>query len=265
MEKAELGNPFTNRVLDSYTRAGEGTMTACGTAWKGLFLLGILVVVGAYAWSMIAPYVEVNEVMNAKGHMVKQIASYGPNMWMIWVGSLCGLGVAIAIIRNERIAPYLAWLYAGLEGLAIGGLSAAYEKQFPGIVANAAFVSVAVLFAMLVLYGLRILRNSPGLMAFLLASMSAILVVYVSDIVLRMFGWQIPLLNDSSTAGIVVSVAICIVAALNFIPDFDIVTQGEENGAPKYMEWYAAFSVLVTLIWLYLEILRLLAKAKSRD
>jgi uncharacterized YccA/Bax inhibitor family protein len=171
---------------------------------------------------------------------------------------------AIATIFKKEWSPITAPLYALAEGLALGGISASLEKAYSGIAIQALGLTLGVTLVMLMLYTSRILRATPKFTMGVIAATGAIFFVYVVDIILRFFGHQVPLLNSSGPWGIGISVVIVIVAALNLILDFGFVETGVHAGAPKYMEWYGAFGIMVTLVWMYIEMLRLLAKIRER-
>jgi uncharacterized YccA/Bax inhibitor family protein len=156
-------------------------------------------------------------------------------------------------------------LYAILEGLFIGGLSAMYELQFKGIVMQAALLTFSVLFALLGAYRCGFIRVTENFKLGLFAATGAIALVYLLNIVLRLFGMSIPFIHESGLLGIGFSVVVVVIAALNLVLDFDFIENGAAVGAPKYMEWYGAFGLMVTLVWLYVEILRLLSKLARRD
>jgi len=159
-------------------------------------------------------------------------------------------------------APVTAPIYALLEGLMLGSISQYLNALYPGIAISAAAITLAALGLMLGLYRAGILRATPMFTKVIVIATGAIALVYVASFVMRLFGGHMPLLNDATPAGIGISVVICVVAALNFILDFNTIEQGAEQGAPKFMEWYAAFGLMVTIFWLYLEVLRLLAKMR---
>ena len=172
--------------------------------------------------------------------------------------------MAMVTIFKKEWSPITAPIYALLEGLALGGLSAFLERTYHGIALNALGLTMGVTLVMLFLYTSGALRATPKFTLGVVAATGGIVLVYVVDMVLRIFGRQVPLLSSSGPWGIAVSVLIVIIAALNLILDFDFVETGVHAGAPKYMEWYGAFGIMVTLVWMYLEILRLLAKMRRR-
>ena len=180
-------------------------------------------------------------------------------------GAIGGLVLALIISFKPTTAPYLAVPYALLEGLAIGGLSAMLESRYPGIAIQAVGLTFGVFAVMLVAYRTGLIRATERFRAVVLAATGGIALVYVVTIVLSFFHVQTPVfsLTDSSPLSIGISLVIVGVAALNLILDFDIIETGVARGAPRYMEWYCGFGLLVTLVWLYMEILRLLAKMRN--
>jgi uncharacterized YccA/Bax inhibitor family protein len=145
----------------------------------------------------------------------------------------------------------------------MGAISAVFESMYPGIVIQAVGLSIGVLAVMLFVYGTRIIRATERFKIGVVAATGAVCLVYLVDLVLSLFGVRMPFIHESGTFGIIFSLVVVVIAALNLILDFDFIEQGVRLQAPKYMEWYGGFSLLVTLIWMYLEILRLLAKMRG--
>jgi uncharacterized YccA/Bax inhibitor family protein len=230
-------------------RTGEQHMTLSGTVNKCSVLIAILLVSATWSWRHALPDPTQPPVLPGW---------YFP----IIIG---GAILAFVMIFRPATSPYFAPVYAVSEGLLLGTVSSLYEYRQPGIVLNAVLCTVSVFVALLVLYRSGIVKPTENLKLGIVSATGAIAIVYVFDIVLRMFHIQVPFLHDSSALSIGISVVIVIVAALNFVLDFDFIERGVERGAPKYMEWYGAFGLLVTLVWLYLEILRLLSKAAKRN
>jgi uncharacterized YccA/Bax inhibitor family protein len=172
--------------------------------------------------------------------------------------------VAFATIFKKEWSPVTAPIYAALEGLALGGLSSVFEMKYPGIAMQSVGLTFTTLAAMLVAYRTGLIKATEKFKLGVVAATGAIALYYLIGLGLQFFGVAMPFLQGSSTASIVVSGVIVVVAALNLILDFDFIETGVQSGAPKYLEWYGAFGLMVTLVWLYLEILRLLAKARSR-
>ena len=158
---------------------------------------------------------------------------------------------------------FTAPIYAALEGLVLGAISAVFETMYPGIVIQAVGLSVGVLAVMLFVYGTGIIRATERFRIGVVAATGAVCLVYLVELVLSMFGIRLPFIHESGVVGICFSLVVVVIAALNLILDFDFIERGAEQQAPKYMEWYGGFSLLVTLVWMYLEILRLLAKLRG--
>jgi uncharacterized YccA/Bax inhibitor family protein len=249
------GNPALNKeTFSDFQReeqsspiAQDNVMTLDGTAAKTAFLLLLLIASAAFTWAQ---------------YFAANLALVGI---LFWVGCIGGLLVAMICVFNKKDAQFLAPVYAGLEGLALGGISGIYEGEYQGIVMQAIAVTIAVLVMLLVAYVTRLARPSENFKLGVIAATGGICAVYVIDLVGMMFHWwRVPFINDNGPVGIAVSAIIAVVAALNLVLDFDFIEQGVNAKAPKYMEWYGAFGLIVTLVWLYLEILRLLAKLRKR-
>jgi uncharacterized YccA/Bax inhibitor family protein len=187
----------------------------------------------------------------------------------IWGGAIGGLVIALVMAFKRQWAPWLAPAYAILEGLFVGGISAVYNFAFaesvPNIITNAVGLTVGVAAAMFLLYHTGLVKATERFKTIVVMATAGIAIFYLIVLVLRMFGVPVAFMHDSSPLGIGISLFVCAIAALNLIIDFDMIEQGSAQGAPKYMEWYGAFGLLVTLVWLYLEILRLLSRFASRD
>jgi uncharacterized YccA/Bax inhibitor family protein len=222
-------------------------MTLEGTVNKSAFLLLLVVVPAAWVWAQVRAAVDPSVA--------------GP--W-IMIGAIGGLVVAFVTVFKKEWSPLTAPLYAALEGLALGGLSALLETKYPGIAIQSVGLTFATLAAMLLAYRSGLIKPTEKFRLGVVAATGAIALYYLVSLGLQLFGVAMPFLQGNSTASIVVSVVIVVVAALNLILDFDFIETGVRAGAPKYLEWYGAFGLMVTLIWLYLEILRLLAKSRSR-
>ena len=188
-----------------------------------------------------------------------------PNPALMYGGAIGGLIMAIVTIFKKEWAPFTVPLYALLEGLFLGGISKIFELKFPGIASQAIFLTLGILGALLVAYKSKLIKPTENFKLGIAAATGGIFLVYMINLVMGFFGAGIPMIHESGMIGIGFSVFVVIIASLNLVLDFDFIEQGVENGAPKYMEWYGAFGLLVTLIWLYLEILRLLAKLQSRN
>jgi len=224
----------------------SNTMTLQGTVNKTGFLLLILTASGIITWRMAAQ---------------GQGAAYP---WMIG-GAIGGLIFGLITAFKPTAAPYTAPVYAALEGLFLGGISALFEQMYPGIVVQAVALTFGTLGALLLAYTSGLIKPTENFKLGIAAATGAIFLVYMVSMVMNMFGsGGIGFIHDSGPIGIGFSVVVVIIAALNLVLDFDFIESGAKRGAPKYMEWYGAFGLLVTLVWLYLEILRLLAKLRDR-
>jgi len=223
-------------------------MSIQGTVNKTLVLLLCVVLTATWVWNLFY------QTMN-------------PNVVVPWlaVGAIAGFIVGLITIFKKTWAGVTAPIYALLEGLVLGGLSALAEAQFQGIVIQAVALTFGTFLALLLAYKTRLIRATENFKAGVVAATGGILLIYLATIILGFFGVQIPLIHQSGLVGIGFSVFVVIIAALNLVLDFDLVEQGAAAGAPKFMEWYAAFGLMVTLIWLYIEILRLLTKLRSRE
>ena len=209
-------------------------------------------------------------LMGSAFYSWKEADNAGANvMPLILGGAIGGLVIAIILMFKKEWAPYLAPLYALLEGLFIGAVSSFFNQAYPGIVMQAVGLTFSVGIGMYFLYAMRIIRATEKFKSVLITATVGIALFYFAIMILRMFSVNIdetmPFVNDSSMYGIGFSLLIVAIAALNLILDFDMIEQGAEMGAPKYMEWYGAFGLMVTFVWLYLEILRLLSKFSSRN
>ena len=179
-------------------------------------------------------------------------------------GYSAGLIVAMVTIFKKEWSPITAPIYALLEGLAIGGISSQLDHLYPGIAIQAVGLTFGTLAVMLMAYTTGLIRATRKFTIGVIAATGGIFVVYMIDLVLGFFGRHVPLLNDAGPWGIAISGVIVVIAALNLILDFNLIETGVQAHAAKYMEWYGAFALMVTLIWLYFEILRLLSKVRQR-
>ena len=242
-------NRFRDTVLDSVV-THENAMTVRGTLNKFGFLFLMVMGTAFYSW--------------------KEFAGGGNVVPLIWGGALGGLAVAIVLIFKKEWSPYLAPLYALLEGLFVGAISAEYNFAFaaqaPNIIINAVGLTFGTAIAMYLLYSFKIIKATEKFKSIIITATAGIAIFYILVMILRAFGVEnMPFLHEGSPMGIIFSLFVVAIAALNLILDFDMIEKGSELGAPKYMEWYGAFGLLVTIVWLYLEILRLLSKIASRN
>lgn len=238
-----------NPALGDHTfdRAVPGTeqMTLGGTVNKtGLSLL-ILLVTASYIWN--------------RGADDPALGGW------ILITAVAGLIAAIVTVVKPTLAPYSTPLYAALEGVVLGGISVMFEARYPGIVSQAVFLTFGTLGALLIAYQSGVIKATENFKLGVVAATGGIALLYLLSFILGFFGVSVPLIHSSGTFGILFSVFVVVIAALNLVLDFDFIEKGVERGAPKHMEWYGAFGLLVTLVWLYLEILHLLAKLQSRE
>jgi uncharacterized YccA/Bax inhibitor family protein len=173
--------------------------------------------------------------------------------------------VAIITVFKMEWSPVTAPIYAVLQGLFLGGISAMFEMQYPGIAIQAVGLTFGVMIVMLFAYSSKLIKVTENLKMGIVAATGAIAIYYLISLVLGLFGVKAPLINDNGWMGIAFSVVVVGVAAFNLVLDFDFVETGVRMGSPKFMEWYSAFGLLVTMVWLYIEILRLLSKLRSRN
>jgi len=188
-----------------------------------------------------------------------------PNPILMWGGAIAGFIVVMISVFKPQYSNITAPLYAGLEGLFVGGISAMYAAAFNGIIFQAVTVTMAILFMMLFLYKSGIIKVTKSFRTGVIMATGAVLLVYLVSFALGMFGINVPFLHEGGMMGIGISVVIIGIASLNLLLDFDNFEKGEELGAPRYMEWFFAMGLLVTLVWLYLEVLRLIAMLSGRD
>ncbi len=184
---------------------------------------------------------------------------------LLTLGAIGGFICAMVTVFKKEWSPVTAPLYALLEGLVLGGISAVMELRYPGIAVQAVGLTFGTLFVLLMAYSSRMIRVTQKFQLGVIAATGGIMVFYLVQMLLGFFGVHFMALNGSGPLGIGISLIITAVAALNLVLDFDFIERGVNYGAPKYMEWYGAFGIMVTLIWLYMEMLRLLSKVRSRD
>ena len=236
------GNPALNKnTFKGLQTSGGQTMTIDGTVNKTSIALIILLVSAYYTFST-------------------------SNTNFIFIGFIAGLILAIATIIKKQWAPITVPIYAICEGLALGGISSIYESMYTGIVQQAIFLTIGIFAALLLAYKTKIIKATENFKLGVFAATGGIALVYFVSFIMSFFGSGLSIMNiqNASIMSIGFSVFVVIIASLNLVLDFDFIEEASEIGVPKYMEWYATFGLLITLIWLYLEILRLLAKLQSR-
>jgi len=244
-----------NPALNSKTFKGlessvdrDNVMTIQGTVNRTGLLLILTLISATWVWNMF-------------------FNSGNPAVVTPWtmIGAIGGFVVALVTVFKKEWAAATSPVYALLEGLFLGGISAIFEARFPGIVIQAVGLTFGTLLCLLFAYKSGLIKATENFKLGVVAATGGIAMIYFVSILLGFFGIQIPLIHESGIIGIGFSLFVVVIAALNLVLDFDFIENGAEMGAPKYMEWYAAFGLLVTLIWLYIEILRLLSKLRSRD
>lgn len=244
------GNPTLSEKAFENTAVTDlsQVMTVRGTLNKFGFLFLMVMGTAFYSW--------------------KEFTEGGNVVPLIWTGAIGGLIVALVITFKKEWAGYLAPAYGLLEGLFVGAISAYYNYAFaekaPNLIINAVGLTFGTAIAMYLLYSFKIIRATEKFKATIITATVGIFIFYMLTWVLRLFNIDIPFLHEGSAFGIIFSLVVVAIAALNLILDFDMIERGAEAGAPKFMEWYGAFGLLVTIVWLYLEILRLLSKISSR-
>jgi len=237
---------LANNQFGSLTDAGR--MTLSGTVNKTGVLLLCVMATAAWTWHQFL----------VSGDM----AAVAPLMILGMIG---GFICAMVTIFKKEWSPITAPIYALLEGLVLGGLSALMEVRYPGIAIQAVGLTFGTLFVLLLAYRSGMIQVTQKFRLGVVAATGGIMVFYLLQMLLGFFGFQFTSINGSGFIGIGFSLIVVAVAALNLVLDFDFIERGVQYGAPKYMEWYGAFGIIVTLVWLYLEILRLLSKMRSRN
>src|SRR5271163_1442083 len=245
----KASNPALNVNSFRVDQAVSGeAMTLNGTVNKTGILLICVVAAAAWSWSRFFSDPVSNTVLP-----------------FVAIGGIGGFIFAMVTIFKKEWSPITAPIYSLLEGLALGGISAMFELRYPGIAMQAVGLTFGTLFVLLLAYHSGLIRVTEKFKLGVVAATGGIAVFYLAEFVLGFFGVHFAAINGSGAIGIGFSVVVVIVAALNLVLDFDLIESGARAGVPKYMEWYGGFALMVTLIWLYFEILRLLTKLRSRD
>jgi len=237
------GNPALNKkTFENLTNTRGSVMTLDGTVNKTAISLGLLMVAAYYTYS-------------------KQDLS------LIIPGFIGGIVVFFITMFKKEWSPITVPIYAVLEGLALGGISAIYASEYTGIVQQAIFLTFGIFATLLFAYKTKVIKPTENFKLGIVAATGGIALVYMISLVMSFFGGGLEVMNptNSSWLSIGFSLFVVVIASLNLVLDFDYIEDAVDSGAPKYMEWYGAFGLLVTLVWLYLEILRLLTKLNGRD
>ena len=242
-----MSNPVLNEKFLENERILTGEpMTVNGSISKTYILFGILLIAAVYSWNLIA---------NGMNDLALQLA-YG--------GGIAGFVLALIIIFTKKAMHILTPVYAICEGLCVGGISAIYDALFNGIIFQAVGATFAAMAAMLILYSTNAVRATDKFRAVIITSTLSIAIIYLIQIIASFFDRGIPQIFTDSNLGILFSLFVVVIASLNLILDFDFIERGANNMLEKKYEWYGAFGLMVTIVWLYLEILRLLAKTGRR-
>ena len=223
-------------------------MTVSGTVNKTGILLVCAFATAAYTWHLFTQSRDISDVAP-----------------LLMLGGIGGFICAMVTVFKKEWSPVTAPIYALLEGLVLGGLSAVFDLRYPGIAVQAVALTFGTLFALLLLYSSRVIKVTQKFRLGVFAATGGIMFFYLLQMVLGFFGVRFLAVNGSGVIGIGFSLLVVGIAALNLVLDFDFIESGANYGAPKYMEWYGAFGIMFTLVWLYLEMLRLLSKMRDRN
>jgi uncharacterized YccA/Bax inhibitor family protein len=239
--------PVDDRVSPWTPPASADTMTVSGTISATAVLLMLLLAAAWVGWAQVDPSPEGVRVPG----------------WIL-PALLVGLGIAVLTVFKPKLARFTSPVYALVEGLLLGAISHVFHIQYEGIVVQAVGLTLGVFGLLLFLYATRVIKVTDKLRTGIIVATGSVFLVYMVSLVLRLFGANVPFIHDGGPIGILFSLAVVAIASLNLLLDFDFIEKGAAQGAPKYMEWYGAFGLMVTLVWLYLELLRLLSKLRSR-
>jgi len=242
-------NPaMTGKIFEKATTlsGGSGIMTINGTINKTGLMLLLVIAAAAYTWNM---------VMGADPGRAGTLAM---------TGAIGGFILALVTIFRPQSSAITAPIYAILEGLFLGAISAIINAQYPGVAFQAVLLTIGTLFTMLLLYRSGTIRATPRFRRGVMMATGAVFFAYLISWILALLGMPVGFMHSAGPIGILINLVIIVIAALNLIMDFDFIERGSQMGAPKFMEWYGAFGLMVTLIWLYLEFLRLLSRFASR-
>ncbi|WP_299250132.1 Bax inhibitor-1/YccA family protein [uncultured Cytophaga sp.] len=238
-------NPALNdSTFDTYALAGEEKMTIQGTVNKSFILIALVFSTALLSWDFMS---------NLEGGIIYVVAA-----------AIIALILGLATSFKPTWSPYTAPAYALFEGVFLGAISGFMDKMYPGIAIQAVLLTCGTFLCLLLAYRSGLIKATENFKLGIVAATGAIFLIYMVTFVLGFFGISVPYIHGNGIFSIIFSLVVVVVAALNLVLDFDFIEKGEANGAPKYMEWYASFGLLVTLVWLYIEILKLLAKLSSR-
>lgn len=252
----QSSNPALNKQLFENLNVTSGTeiMTLNGTINKTILSFLLLILGAFYTWSKFFSVVD---------------PAAGASLVFPYLigGGIAGFILGIVTIFKKEWSQYTVPVYAVLEGLFLGGISAIVEARFAnqGLVLRAVTLTFGVFFIMLFLYRSNVIKVTQKFKLGIIAATGGIALVYLAGFIFSLFGVQFSFLYGNSMLSIGISLFVVVIAALNLVLDFDFIDRGSKANVPKFMEWYGAFGLMVTLVWLYLEILRLLSKIASRD
>lgn len=244
------GNPALDKdTFKDVVRVAPGanTMTLQGTVNKTAMLLIAVLIPALYTWNLFTSTLDFSTIAK-----------------FFWIGTLGGLVLAFVIVFNKEWSPFLAPVYSILQGLCLGGLSAAINHKFPGIVMQALLLTFGICAILLIVYKLGVIKPTENFKLIVASATGGLMLYYLASFGLSFAGIELPFIHENTTIGIIFSLLAVVLASMNLVVDFDFIEQGVETNAPKYMEWYSAFGLMVTIIWLYVEILRLLAKSRKK-
>lgn len=237
-----MSSPFlTNERFPTQSASPSHAMTVQGAVNKSIFLVSLTFGVAMFSYQQPLP------------------------TWALFVSLIVSFGLAWGTALRPTAAPITTPIYALAEGILLGTISAQYQQDYPGIVLPAILMTFGTLFGMLALYRMGVLRLTQTLNTFLFVATAGISLTYLLSMLLGFFSIKVPFIHSNGTMAILFSGFVIVVATLGFIRDFAVIEAGEKESAPAYMEWFSAFGLLVSLVWLYLEILRLMAKLRGRD
>jgi len=239
---------MTGKIFEKATTlsGGSSVMTINGTINKTGLMLLLVIAAAAYTWNM---------VMGANPGRAGTLAM---------TGAIGGFIIALVTIFRPQSSAVTAPIYAILEGLFLGAISAIINAQYPGVAIQAVLLTIGTLFTMLFLYRSGRIRATPRFRRGVMMATGAVIFAYLVSWIMALLGMPVGFMTSAGPLGILINLVIIVIAALNLIIDFDFIERGSQMGAPKFMEWYGAFGLMVTLIWLYLEFLRLLSRFSSR-
>lgn len=236
-------NPVLTSRAFSETVTGQA-MTIQGTVNKSITLFLLLMISGAFTFNLTT-------------------ANPERGMSFVWPALIVGFGIAMLTIFKKQWAPYTAPLYVLAKGVLLGAISAVYAAFYDGIVIQAILLTLGIMFTLLFAYKTGMIKVTQKFKSGVIMATFGVMIVYLVSIVMNFFGAQVPLIHSSGPMGILISLVIVVIASMNLLLDFSFIEETANAGAPKYMEWFAAFGLMVTLVWLYLEILRLLSKLRD--